>query len=97
MWVLMVLSTSGPSRVPWLQMLNCRAPVLPDHRAQVPSPSDSDADGSKDSALRLAVLMADVEPFATDEQFEIGDLTDQEWQVFVEALGEGPVPIDTTS
>jgi hypothetical protein len=40
------------------------------------------------SAPSLDELMADVAPLAADERFEIEDMTDEEWQVFVDALDE---------
>lgn len=36
----------------------------------------------------LDELMADVAPLAADEDLSIADLTDQEWEVFVDALQE---------
>ena len=33
-------------------------------------------------------LMADVAPLSADDCFEIQDMTDEEWQVFVDALDE---------
>lgn len=36
----------------------------------------------------LDKLMADVAPLRADESFEIEDMTDEEWQVFVDALDE---------
>jgi hypothetical protein len=32
--------------------------------------------------------MADVAPLSAEERFEIADMTDEEWQVFVDALDE---------
>jgi hypothetical protein len=37
---------------------------------------------------QTAKLMADVAPLSADERFEIEDMTDEEWQVFVDALDE---------
>lgn len=36
----------------------------------------------------LDELMAGVAPLRADESFEIEDMTDEEWQVFVDALDE---------
>lgn len=36
----------------------------------------------------LDQLMADVAPLSADEDFSIGDLTEQEWEVFADALHE---------
>jgi hypothetical protein len=36
----------------------------------------------------LDTLMADVAPLRSDERFEIEDLTDEEWQAFLDALDE---------
>jgi hypothetical protein len=36
----------------------------------------------------LDELMADVAPLSADERFEIADMTDEEWQVFVDTLDE---------
>jgi hypothetical protein len=36
----------------------------------------------------LEELMADVAPLEADEHFDIPDVTDQEWDVFVAALDE---------
>jgi hypothetical protein len=36
----------------------------------------------------LDELMADIAPLSADEGFEIEDMTDGEWQVFVDALDE---------
>lgn len=36
----------------------------------------------------LDELMAGIAPLAADESFEIEDMTDEEWQVFVDALDE---------
>lgn len=36
----------------------------------------------------LDELMAGIAPLGADESFEIQDMTDEEWQVFVEALDE---------
>lgn len=40
------------------------------------------------NAPPLGALMADVLPLAAGECFEIDDLTEQEWQGFVDALDE---------
>jgi hypothetical protein len=40
------------------------------------------------SAPGLDTLMADVAPFAPDERLAIEDLTDDEWQAFLDALDE---------
>jgi hypothetical protein len=40
------------------------------------------------NAPSLDELMADVAPLDPDERFEIEDMTDEEWQVFVDALDE---------
>jgi hypothetical protein len=36
----------------------------------------------------LEQIMAGAEPFRDDESFEIADLTDEEWAVFVRAIHE---------
>jgi hypothetical protein len=36
----------------------------------------------------LEQIMAGAEPFRDDESFEIADLTDEEWAVFVRAIKE---------
>lgn len=36
----------------------------------------------------LDELMAGIAPLDADESFEIEDMTDEEWQVFVDALDE---------
>lgn len=36
----------------------------------------------------LDELMAGIAPLGADESFEIEDMTDEEWQVFVDALDE---------
>jgi hypothetical protein len=51
----------------------------------------SDLEVAKASYWRssvLSVLMADVEPWGEDESFAIADLTDEEWEAFVDALQE---------
>jgi len=40
------------------------------------------------NAPPLDELMADVAPLSADERFEIEDMTDEEWQVFADALDE---------
>jgi hypothetical protein len=40
------------------------------------------------NAPSLDELMADVAPLDAEERFEIEDMTDEEWQVFVDALDE---------
>ena len=40
------------------------------------------------SAASLDALMTDIAPLDADERFEIEDMTDEEWQVFVDALDE---------
>jgi hypothetical protein len=39
-------------------------------------------------APSLEELMAGVAPLRADESFEIEDMTDEEWQIFVDALDE---------
>lgn len=36
----------------------------------------------------LEEIMAGAEPFREDESFEIADLTDEEWDAFVQAIHE---------
>jgi hypothetical protein len=40
------------------------------------------------TAPSLDELMADVAPLGADERFEIDDMAEEEWQVFVDALDE---------
>lgn len=47
----------------------------------------SEARSERDQAL-LDELMTDVAPLAPDEEFAIEDMTEEEWQTLVEALGE---------
>jgi len=54
-----------------------------------PAPDAIDqASASFWSPPSLDELMADVAPLSADEDFSIQDLTDQEWEVFADALHE---------